>query len=108
MTQVGQTIESSDKSKGLILATRVEKRLWAGLAKPTEGHLFYAITVKELKSRSTEVAVFAKVQASCYSLPGTCQEPTTLHWSTGPDADGQGLSQLINFTRNNLTTAGAL
>jgi hypothetical protein len=109
-TQVGQNIASSDKSKGLILATRVELRKWQDTpyrANPsTEGHLFYAITVKELKSRTTEVAVFVKVQASCRGPH--CGKASTLHWATGQDADGQGISQLMNFTRNNLIAAGAL
>jgi hypothetical protein len=112
VTMVGQNIESSDKSKGLILATRVDRRQWAHLNRPTEGYLFYAITVKELNSRTTEVAVFAKVQISCINretvLGLGCEKLTTLHWATKGDADMQGLSQLINFTRNNLIQAGAL
>jgi hypothetical protein len=109
-SQVGQNIESSDKSKGLILTTRVEKRLWGGLNfhKHYEGRFFYAITVKELEAKTTELAVIAKVQILNVYGGSDCDSYTKLHFATGPSADMTGISQLINFTRNNLIAAGAL
>lgn len=124
VSQVGQNIESSDKSKGLILATRDELR-------GTARHFIYAITVRELESRTTEVTVFSKVQIRCryeeaggmclmscltlgillpfiLSQNSHCTDISTPHWARGESADIQGLSQLINFTRNNLIAAGAI
>jgi len=108
-TQAGQNIESSNKSKGLILTTRGENRAWGtGPAKDRKGDIlpgffFYAITVKELDSRTTEVVIFSKAQRQSIR-----KIYTGLHWATGRDGDFQGLIQVINFTRNNLIAAGAL
>jgi hypothetical protein len=130
-TQAGQNIESSDKSKGLILTTRDDIQGQMYGHQPRARHLIYAITVRELQSRTTEVAVFSKVQLRCvyhgagevslmscltlgllipffYSENSNCTAMSTPHWPRGNAADIQGLSQLINFTRNNLIAAGAL
>jgi hypothetical protein len=103
-TQVGQNIESSDRAKGLILATRENKRD-NGLPR----HFYYAITVKELGSKATEVVVFSKMQFKLWTnehpASGTVEEASRLKWS----GEGDGtLSQLMNFIRNNLYAAGAL
>jgi len=125
VTQVGQNIESSDKSKGLILTTRDD------VVRGHARHFIYAIKVRELKSRTTEVVVVSKVQIRCLhegaggiiavsimtlgillplelSQNSQCTDASTPHWAKGYSADIQGLSQLINFTRNNLIAAGAL
>jgi len=104
-TQVGMNIESSDRSKGLILAIRQQLPRF---------RRYYAITVKELGSKTTEIVVFSKAQSQCYEQwKSGCKRASTLHWSgtleRGPvDSDSQTLLQVTNFMRNNLIAAGAL
>jgi len=99
VTQAGQNIESSDKSKGLILATKIE---WHP---PNEVHRYYATCVKELTSKTTEVVFFAKVQGTCVGcLDKDRERLATLHgMNYAPE-----VSQVVNFTRNNLIAAGVL
>jgi hypothetical protein len=114
VTQAGQNIEFSDKSKGLILAETVVgafQHQWR-YGHSAEGRFFYAITLKELGSKTTEVTIFVKAQVRCvnHRLPvisRQCTEEMSVpHWASDKDADNQGLSQLINMIRNNLIAAG--
>ena len=135
VTQVGTNIESSDESKGFILSTRDEQRMrprsTVRYSESLVTKFYYAIIVKELTSSTTEVSVSSKVQIKCeMSTPvdmvgatvfscgcflpmmmqqrNECLEMSSIHWASDKDTNIQVLSQLINFTRNNLISAGAL
>lgn len=94
VTQAQLNIESSQKSKGQVLATRFL---------PPATKYFFAVLVKERGSKTTDVQVVAKIQNNRFKeslIPG---------WHKDYDVDSkQRLESVIIFTRNNLIAAGAL
>jgi len=114
VTQAGQNIEFSDKSKGLILAERLVQqyqRSWRH-GRQSGGLFFYAITLKEVGSKTTEVTIFVKAQVRClygHVSSRECKtEASVPHWASDKDADIEGLFQLNNLIRNNLIAAGLM
>jgi hypothetical protein len=131
-SQAQFNIESSDKSKGLILAERIALTGKVGDNAVTQTKFFYAITVKELGPKVTEVAISSKAQTKCrYTSPGThvvttifsfgiwllfipaivaldnqCKEAAEIHWDATMSLEQ--LTQFMTFTRNNLIAAGVL
>ena len=107
-------IQSEDKHRGVILATREVQG--SGYWFPRI--FFYSIRLKELGPKRTKVTIVAKVQAACTRFNwGGASETNALcdKVSKGAWADLGGiflaapeLSQFMIFVRNNLLAAGAL
>ena len=134
-SQAQFNVESTDKARGLILATRVMMVRNLGESRTSEPRQYsYAIMVKENGPKSSEVMVLAKVQQSCTrmsflsgmsgilgfgvlliaTLPiylldkTTCDKAATVQWATGEFTTLQEMTQIMTFTRNNLIAAGTL
>ncbi len=129
-SQAQLNVERADKSKGLILATRSVPMVPAGTdyLRPTEHIFYYAITVKELEPKQSEVTIASKVQGQCSMAPvgtvtvfslGTatahalklnekCTSLSNGMWAVGTHGSGRELGQFQTFLRNNLIAAGVL
>lgn len=136
-TQAQFNIETEDKSKGIILATRVFNAPppagLGGLDFPSSKHrYYYGILIKEEGPKSIAVQVVAKRQLQCHTrgfgyfvvavigiftmilIPSfisgnsDCEEFASVQLATGKHNSEEQMAQLINFTRNNLIAAGAL
>lgn len=130
-SQAQFNIESSDKSKGMILAERIAPTGRVGDNNVTQTKFFHAIAVKEVGSKVTEVTILSKAQTRCgYQSAGThvgltiltfgiwllfippmvaldnqCKDAAKLHWDT---MSLERLTQFMTFIRNNLIAAGVL
>jgi len=128
-------VESSQKSKGYILAKKLKSKTGGGAGGVTmtfRTQYIFAILVKESGPKTTEVQILSKVQANClkagaiwypmlvlgvitiFMIPTVymdnvrCEEETSIaHWAAGPENDEQ-VAQVATFVRNNLIAAGAL
>jgi hypothetical protein len=113
-------IQTEDKRAGLILATRDVQMLWfqqGGVHGTVTPHLyFYAIRLKELGPKRTEVTIVSKVQGKCFiihdpfpnKMDEYCPRLSAGMWSEGYHNDAQHLGQFMIFVRNNLLAAGVL
>jgi len=135
-SQAQFNVESTDKRKGSILATRVIMVQGPVNRTITEPRQYsYAIVAKEIGPKATEVMTLARVQQTCtrdsgltwtlvsiftfgIALPTAlimypvekirCDNAATVQWATGPYTTLQEMNQLMTFARNNLIAAGAL
>lgn len=122
-SQIQIDIETENKSKGLVLGTRVVEAIplvprcpnserFNGVGLPRK--YFYAIVVKEKGAKSTEVLATVKVQGACWtglcvkSADMACTHYSTPHWADLGENPEKELTQLITFIRNNLIAAGVL
>ena len=123
-TQAMFSVESIDKSKGIIFAMKVtqEQGVWnynACGSPKNEKRYFYAIKVTEIGPETTEILVLSKTQgAACYAggaSVGTvvgsgmglfrkdeAEAYATVHWSTKL----QDLLDYFNLIRTNLIAEG--
>jgi hypothetical protein len=120
VSQVQMNIESNDKNKGIILATRtieVPPPFHSDLGdnrRPKQRNYYYKIMVIEKGPKSTEVIAFAKTQGSCtdWSIDAAfgspCPKYAALHWAQNQDSSARELTQLMTFIRNNLIAAGLI
>ncbi len=128
--QAQLNIQTSQKSKGLILATTVKQitHSYWGNQGLKDLHT-YAIVVRETGPKSTEVQVFTRMQSACEKttvlamiievvtivmilIPpfqiaqnSACDDKATVHWATDKI---QEIDQVMTFTRSNLLAAGAM
>lgn len=123
-SQTQINIERENKSKGLVLGSRVVEALPPvptcpgsqrvnGISQPRK--YFYAIVIKEKGVRSTEVLASVKVQGACwtghcfeYIDMEACSQYARLHWANLVENPEKELTQLMTFIRNNLHAAGVL
>lgn len=126
-------VETVDAGKGLIFATRSTMMSpFQQYAPPPSPHrFFYAIQVKELAAKRTEVRIMAKVQGKCQTSNGAfraftgvftlgvsemalapisaeCKAITVPGWALGFHSTEQEMGQFQTFLRNNLLVAGLL
>lgn len=128
-------VEEQYKSEGLILASRsvlmrphgtaAEKAQPSWASTP---HLyFYAISIRELGPKQTEVRLAAKVQGKCGLWPASlkfaslgigvpmmnqenahCEELSKGMWATDAHTSAAEMKQFLIFLRNNLLAAGLI
>lgn len=133
--QAQLNIESSQKKSGIILATKLK----SGQGPPNlnfpnmRSKYTYAIFVKEVSAKVTDVNMEAKVQSHCVKrsfgsylvmvltvigilfIPfgiaedSKCEHEVGVpHWATGQESSEEEMTQTMALIRNNLIAAGAL
>ncbi len=132
-SQAQFNVEHVQKSRGLILASRPVKMRPHGTSADypewqiTDHAYFYAVSVRELGPKRTEVRISAKVQGRCgmwsagmYVMTGglgtayfneqnaRCRELSSGMWAIGSHNTAQEMGQFLTFLRNNLLAAGML
>lgn len=132
MSQAQFNVESENKAKGVILATRtVEMPIridYGDMSTPRRHTFFYAASVKELGPRKTEVTIAGKVQGQCgvggkaaftlmtlgvvagsvHAWEDNCFKLSGGMWAGGPYHQDKEFGQFMTFVRNNLIMAGVL
>lgn len=108
-------IESEHKSSGFIVASRAVKMIPRGTdnTQPSEHIYFYAVVVRELGPKRTDVRISAKVQGRCQLsiLPGHreyCRKLSSGMWAVSQHGTTEELLRFLTFLRNNLIAAGAI
>jgi hypothetical protein len=117
-------VEKESRSDGVVMGTRVVQarplvpicaysREKNGVPLPRK--YFYAVYVKELAAKSTQVTAAVKVQGSCWTGEcaqradfAECKAYSTPHWAQPVEDADEGLTRLLTFIRNNLLAAGAI
>jgi hypothetical protein len=125
-SQAQMLVEKEDKKGGIILAVRTIQAppppglpdcvlALQGNTRPQQRNYYYAILVKEMGPKSTEVTAVAKAQGRCIDGPcltgppaATCHAYASVHWAMAHENSLQELTQLMIFIRNNLIQAGLL
>jgi hypothetical protein len=129
-SQAQFNVESDDRKKGRILATRTVMQQPIGTSPnmPTQHVFFFDISLKELGPKKTEISIAAKVQGRCMSestallgcltlgilVPWSmdrnerCENLSAGIWAAGDYAAGQDIGNFLTFVRNNLIAANAI
>lgn len=129
-SQAQFNVESEDRKKGEILATRavMQQPIGTSPLSPTQHIYSYMISLKELGPKKTEVSIAARIQARCMKestaaigcltlgmvLPiaisrnKRCEKLSAGMWASGDYASGQELGNFLTFVRNNLIAANAI
>lgn len=129
-SQVQLNVTFDDKSTGNIFAKRVVQRAPSpsnagGLGGQAERRYFFAIVVKELGPKKTQVTIMAKAQGRCEPISAwvnvatagiaapsrstaneECLRYSKVHWASGKENQEEQMGQFMTFVRNNLIAAG--
>jgi hypothetical protein len=108
----GVVIESSDRAKGLILASKSASvrnpfTAEANVNYPAQRTYFFSIAIKEEGPTRTEITIIAKVQTSCQynwlTGKGTCTKEATVSYAHDRWHSAKiEMNNLIGFINNNL------
>ena len=129
-SQVQFYVEDTQKSRGVILASRSAMMQPKGTMSghlTTEHQYYYAILVRELGPKRTEVRISSKVQGKCAMWHGSmhvaslgtlssqivqdnerCEKLSKGMWASGAQTSVVEMQQFHTFLRNGLIAAGLI